>query len=181
MEQPRYLKKDAVAMTEKELIGKVVKKNLGLNYTKDFILQSGDQETSLKGVKKVLRKIERAHGMEKQLQKKQKLQQQLHLKQDKTDGEKEPKKEEPGPRPKNMCGVHNKTHEWKDCPNNPHSTNFNGTSYKEILKKRKAAAEAAEMNAIGATKKAVSFLADFEYNSEDDIEESDDDSHVSSF
>jgi hypothetical protein len=61
-----YLKKGGKAMTEEEVIEKVISVNLKPDLTRDFILNRGDKATTLKEVKQILRRIDRANAHMKQ-------------------------------------------------------------------------------------------------------------------
>ncbi len=60
------LKKGAKAMTEEEVIKKVITVNLKPELTRDFILEKGDKATTLKEVKQILCRIDRANAHMKQ-------------------------------------------------------------------------------------------------------------------
>ncbi len=53
-------------MTEKEVIEKVITVNLKPELTSDFILEKGDKATTLKEVKQILCRIDRANAHMKQ-------------------------------------------------------------------------------------------------------------------
>jgi hypothetical protein len=124
-----YLKKGGKAMTEEEVIEKVITVNLKPELTRDFILKKGDKATTLKEVKQILRRIDCANAHMKQATEKL-----LRIKVKDSKGEKK-EKEELQEREKssaNMCWLKNHNHAWSECPNNPISKNFSGKSYTEI-------------------------------------------------
>ena len=61
-----WLKKGAKAMSEEEVIEKVISVNLKPDLMRDFILEKGDKATTLKEVKQILRRIDRANAHMKQ-------------------------------------------------------------------------------------------------------------------
>ena len=89
---------------------------------RDFILEKGDKATTLKEVKQILRRIDRAN---------------VHMKQatdklSKSKGKDTSKKEKQREDGANMCRLKGRDHPWQDCPNNPILNNFSGKSYTEI-------------------------------------------------
>ncbi len=63
-----WLKKGCKAMSEEDLVEKVIMSNhtKKLELMRDFIMNNGDKATTLKGVKEVLRRIDRANANMKQ-------------------------------------------------------------------------------------------------------------------
>ena len=123
-----YLKKGAKMLSEEDIIEKVITMNLKPELMRDFIMEKGDKATTLKEVKQILRRIDRANAHTKQAEEKL-----LKGKQKDSKGEKKEKdsleKEKGGA---NMCRLKNHNHAWYECPNNPISKNFTGKSYTEI-------------------------------------------------
>ena len=116
-----WLKKGAKAMTEEEVIEKVISVNLKPDLMRDFILEKGDKATTLKEVKQILRRIDRANAHMKQATER------LNKSKGKETNKKVNEKESV-----NMCRLKDHDHHWQDCPNNPVSKNFSGKSYTEI-------------------------------------------------
>ncbi len=117
-----FLKKGAKPMSDKEVINKVITANLQPELMRDFILEKGDKATTLKEVKQILRRIDRANAHMKQATEK------LNKSKGK-DTNKKVKEKESGA---NMCRLKDHDHPWQDCPNNPVSKNFSGKSYADI-------------------------------------------------
>ena len=111
-------------MSEEEVIEKVILVNLKPDLMRDFILEKGDKATTLKEVKQILRRIDRANAHMKQATEKLSK---IKVKEDKA--EKTGREEKGGA---NMCRLKNHDHAWSECPNNPISKNFSGKSYTEI-------------------------------------------------
>ncbi len=125
-----YLKKGGKAMTEEEVIERVISVNLKPNLMQDFILCKGDKATTLKEVKQILCRIDCAN-----LHTKQAAEKLLKIKAKDNKGEKEKGKGELMEIEKstvNMCWLKGHNHAWNKCPNNPISMNFAGKSYTEI-------------------------------------------------
>jgi len=122
-----WLKKGAKAMTEEEVIEKVISVNLKPDLMRDFILEKGDKATTLKEVKQILRRIDRANAHMKQATEKLSK---IKVKEDKEEKTGREKGVEKGGA--NMCRLKNHDHAWSECPNNPISKNFSGKSYTEI-------------------------------------------------
>ncbi len=123
-----YLKKGAKAMSEEDIIEKVITSNLNPELMRDFIMEKGDKATTLKEVKQILRRIDRANAHMKQATEK-------YLKSKPKDSKGEKKEKESQEREKsgtNMCRLKDHNHVWQDCPNNPISKNFAAKSYTEI-------------------------------------------------
>ncbi len=123
-----YLKKGAKMMSEEDIIEKVITVNLKPELMRDFIMEKGDKATTLKEVKQILRRIDRANAHMKQATEK-------YLKSKPKDSKSEKKEKESQEREKsgaNMCRLKNHNHAWSECPNNPISKNFAGKSYTEI-------------------------------------------------
>ena len=112
-------------MSEEDLVEKVITGNLKPELMRDFIMNKGDKATTLKEVKQVLRRIDRANAHMKQATEKF-----LKSKPKDSKGEKKEKESEKGGA--NMCRLKNHDHAWSECPNNPISKNFAGKSYTEI-------------------------------------------------
>jgi hypothetical protein len=103
-----YLKKGAKAITEGEVIKKVITVNLKPELTRDFILEKGDKATTLKEVKQILCRIDCANAHMKQATEKL-----LKSKAKDSKGEKK-EKGEPQEREKsgvNMCRLKNHNHD----------------------------------------------------------------------
>ena len=122
-----WLKKGAKAMSEEEVIEKVISVNLKPDLMRDFILEKGDKATTLKEVKQILRRIDRANAHMKQATEKLSK---IKVKEDKEVKKGREKEVEKGGA--NMCRLKNHDHAWSECPNNPISKNFSGKSYTEI-------------------------------------------------
>jgi len=120
-----FLKKGAKAMSEEDLVEKVITSNLKPELMRDFIMNRGDKATTLKEVKQVLRRIDRANAHMKQATEK-------FLKSKPKDSKSEKKEKESEKGGTNMCRLKNHDHAWSECPNNPISKNFSGKSYTEI-------------------------------------------------
>ncbi len=61
-----WLKKGAKTMSEEDLVQKVITSNLKPELVRDFIMNKGDKATTLKEVKQVLCRIDRANAHMKQ-------------------------------------------------------------------------------------------------------------------
>ncbi len=123
-----FIKKGAKPMSEEEVIYKVITANLKPEFMRDFILEKGDKASTLKEVKQILRRIDRANAHAKQAEEKL-----LKSKQKDSKGEKkENKSYEREKGGANMCRLKNHNHAWSKCPNNSTSKNFSGKSYTEI-------------------------------------------------
>jgi hypothetical protein len=115
-------------MLEEDLVKKVITSNLKPELMRDFIMEKGDKATTLKEVKQILRRIDRANAHMKQVTEK-------FLKRKPKDSKGEKREKESQDREKggtNMCRLKNHDHAWSKCPNNPISKNFAGKSYTEI-------------------------------------------------
>jgi len=122
-----WLKKGVKAMTEEEVVEKVISVNLKPELMRDFILEKGDKATTLKEVKQILRRIDRANTHMKQATEKLNKIKVKEGKEEKTGKEKGLEKGGA-----NMYWLKNHDHAWSECPNNPISKNFSGKSYTEI-------------------------------------------------
>jgi hypothetical protein len=122
-----WLKKGVKAMTEEEVVEKVISVNLKPELMRDFILERGDKATTLKEVKQILRRIDRANAHMKEATEKLSK---MKMKEDKEVKKGREKEVEKGGA--NMCRLKNHDHAWSECPNNPISKNFSGKSYTEI-------------------------------------------------
>ncbi len=186
-----FLKKGAKPMSEEEVIDKVITANLKPEFMRDFTLEKGDKASTLKEVKQILRRIDRANAHTKQAEEKL-------LKNKQKDSKGKKKEKESHEREKggaNICRRKNHNHAWSECPNNPISKNFSGKLYTEIpaseryendfaKKAKKLAKEEKETKkkvSIKNGKKSVHFMTpmvkirekyqDLEYESELDDEE----------
>ena len=120
-----YLKKGTKAMSEEDLVKKVITSNLKPELMRDFIMEKGDKATTLKEVKQILCWIDRANAHMKQAT-------EMILKSKLKDSKGKKKEKESQDREKggaNMCRLKNHDHAWSKCPNNLISKNFAGKSY----------------------------------------------------
>ncbi len=123
-----YLRKGAKMMSEEDIIEKVITVNLKPELMRDFIMEKGDKATTLKEVKQILHRIDRANAHTKQAEEKL-------LKSKPKDSKDEKKEKESHEREKggaNMCRLKNHNHAWSECPNNPISKKFSDKLYTEI-------------------------------------------------
>lgn len=143
-----YFEANAEEKKETDLI-KIITKNIKSSIAKDFIMQGGDQLEKLKDVKKLLRKIDRANNAVQKATNDQKidfLERELAaLKATNRGGEGNTGDAGAGAKgtstqdDTNMCRLNGHKHKWNDCPNNPKSKNYNGTSFRDVIKAQKEA------------------------------------------
>ena len=173
------LKKGESEMADNILIKKIIAKNLGPAYQKDFIMQDKDKKTKLKDAKSILRKIERAVSFEKKGEMTEKKLE-SRLKQLQLKNKKGEEDQKGGATPKREtqskeCRLPGHKHSWSDCENNPNSKNYNGTNYFDVWKKHKN--KTGEAYLIGNEDEgtgygtSVSFAADFKYETASESEE----------
>ena len=88
-------------------------------------MKEGDKAKTLKAAKTTLKTIEKAHRNIKV--------------EEEPSGNKKPK-EHPTPNTTdtNKCRLIGHNHNWKNCPNNPASKNYNGTHYSKIREQERA-------------------------------------------
>ena len=127
VERLPLLEKSAEKMDEREIVRKIITKNIPSSWEKDFILKEGDKAKTLEEAKKILKIVERAATKRENDEKVQ----------SDTNVQKLPANQNPS-KTKNMCRLKNHDHPWKECPNNPHSKNYNGTHFRKIRERERA-------------------------------------------
>jgi hypothetical protein len=126
------LKKRGKAMTEEEVIERVISVNLKPNLMQNFILYKGDKGTTLKEVKQILCRIDCENAHTKQATEKLLK---IKAKDNKGEREREKGKEDLMEREKsavNMCQLKGHNHAWNKCTNISISKNFAGKLYTEV-------------------------------------------------
>ncbi len=115
--------KDGKKMRKKDLIMKDLTKNPPQYLVKDFIMKEGNTFKTIKEARKLLNQIKKAYYMSKKFKTSNKKEtNQTNSKEDGT-------KENPTG---NRYWLPGHNHPWKESPNNPKSTNFNGTHFKRL-------------------------------------------------
>ena len=128
------LDKEADKMSDREAVRKIIAPNIPNDWRKDFILKEGDKAKNFKQVKTILKTIEKARGVNKT------------DKEESSGKKKTPKEPAPTPPDKNKCRLVGHNHNWKNCPNNPNSKNYNGIHYSKIREQERAGAAAVRKN-----------------------------------